>query len=151
MSHSQQSSTECPFIYIYLFQGVYSLYLLQLACFRYFPSVACTYLFVIFSTRGFHTYMYLRTHIHTHTTYLILFESFRLLTLGTNSLTLGLLDCWMWDYYIVSKWWVLITQWHSTTFHKNGDPCLIQMAYLLSPEFLFVKVPKQNCGNITIS
>jgi hypothetical protein len=37
------------------------------------------------------------SHTHTHTTHPILFESFRLLSLGKKSLTLWFLDSWMWD------------------------------------------------------
>jgi len=96
------------------------------------------------------THTHTHTHAQTHTTPPIFFELFRLLSFGTKPLALWLLDCWMWDHYIVSKCWVLITQWHNTTVHKNGDPCLIQSAYLLRLEFLFVKHPNPNCGNITI-
>jgi hypothetical protein len=144
-------------MYIFLFQVVSSLYLLQLVWCRHFPSLPCTYFFVIVSTRGCHIYMYVctciyvypptRTYVHTHTTYLILFESIRLLPFGTTSLTVWLYDSWRWDNYIVLNFWALITQWHSTTFHKNGGPRSIQSTYILCPEYPFVKDPKSYFGN----
>jgi hypothetical protein len=74
VSCSQQSSTEYLVMYIYLFQGVSSLYLLlvQLVCCRHCPSLPCTYFFCnCFYKRLSHihvcSHMHIRLYTHTHT------------------------------------------------------------------------------------
>ena len=78
MSSSQQSTTEYPFMYIYLCQGVSSIYILQLACCTHFLSLPHTYFLCNFLYKKFshicvcadthiHPHPHKHTHTHTHT------------------------------------------------------------------------------------